>query len=886
MRRSPRYHSAKVKIPPRYPHRFLRWFCREDYFEEIEGNLTEIFEVEYDESPSLARRNFTRNVIRHFRPAFIRRFSLLPKNNLTDMLRHSILIAFRNFFKYKSTFFINIAGLSTGLATVFLVYLWVSDEWKKDRYNRNDERLYQVLQNTRESDGTTRTGLGTVGILAEALANEIPEIERAVSVVPPSWFNTASTIVLNEKKFKVSRQYASKDYLKVFDVDLLRGDKTTAFEKKYDVMISEQLAFRLFGGLDEALGKSIGWQWDGNDHQYAITGVFRLPASATEQYDVLAGYEIFLDAKPWLKEWGSSDPYTFVLLREGTNESVVQDKIYNFVKTKHKETDKLLVMQRYSDTYLYNRYENGQPVGGRIEYIRLFVVVAIVILAIACINFMNLSTARATRRLKEIGVKKALGVMRGSLTMQFLAESMSLAAISAVVAMVMVWLLVPAFNELTAKQIVLTPDPTLLLSAFAIVALTGLLSGSYPALYLSKFRAGEVLKGKLKKSFGELMARKGLVVFQYAISFILIVGVIVIYRQIDFVQSQNLGYNRDHIIHFSIEMPPTHDDNYFAPNGTFQTIVETTMDEMRAVPGVVGVANFYHDVTGTHGGLGGVDWETGDRDTEMDFNNLEVGYEFLDVLGVEMAEGRNFSREYGDETTKVIFNETAIRMMGLKDPIGRKIRRWGEEREIIGVAKDFNYESLYTQVKPCLIQLVPMTPKIMVKLDGRRMNETIESIRKLYEKRNEGVAFEYRFLDEDYNALYASEQRVSVLSQIFAGLAIVISCLGLYGLMAFTVERRMKEICVRKVFGASSLSIMRLLSREFAILVVIAIVIGAPLIWLGGEAWLSAFAYRSPLAWWYFAVGAGAILLITVVTVSMNTVRASNANPAEELRGE
>lgn len=802
------------------------------------------------------------------------------------MLRHNLLIAFRNFRKYKSTFFINVTGLSTGLATVFLVYLWVNDEWNKNRFNRNDERLYQVLQNSHESDGTITTGLGTAGILAEALAREIPEVEHAVSVVPPSWFNTTSTIVLGEKKLRVSRQYASRDFFRVFDIDLLRGDREKALEGKYDIMVSDELAFRLFGGLDAALGKSVDWQWDGTDHQYQVTGVFRVPANATEQYDVLAGYEVFLDSKPWLREWGSSDPHTFVLLKEGVNASLVDDKVYDFIKTKRKTTSNTLMLQRYSDTYLYNRYENGHATGGRIEYVRLFVIVAAVILAIACINFMNLSTARATRRLKEIGVKKTLGAVRGGLTAQFMAESMSLAWISALVAFVFVWLLMPSFNSFTEKHIILTADPVLLLWLFIIVNATGLVSGSYPALYLSRFRAAEVLKGKLSKSLGELMARRGLVVFQYATSFILIVGVIVVYRQIDFVQSRNLGYNRDHIIHFSIEMPQTADADYFKPGGAFHTVVETTMTDIRNVPGVTGVANFYHDVTGTHGGLGGVDWEAGTRDEEMQFNNLEVGYDFLNVLDVQMAEGRNYSRQYAGETEKIIFNETAIRMMGLEDPLGRKIRLWGQEREIIGVVKDFNYESLYTEVKPCMIQLVPMTPKILVKLDGERMSETIASIRELYERRNEGVAFEYRFLDDDYNALYASERRVAVLSQMFAGLAIVISCLGLYGLVAFTVERRLKEIGVRKVFGASSMSIMRLLSREFSSLVLVSVAAGIPLVWIGGTTWLASFAYRSPLSWWYFALGAGAIFLITIVTVGMNTMRASRVNPAEVLKSE
>jgi hypothetical protein len=310
------------------------------------------------------------------------------------------------------------------------------------------------------------------------------------------------------------------------------------------------------------------------------------------------------------------------------------------------------------------------------------------------------------------------------------------------------------------------------------------------------------------------------------------------------------------------------------------------MNEMRGVPGVIDVANFFHDVTGSHGGLGGVDWEPGDKDVEMGFNNLEVGYDFLPLLGVQMAQGRNYSRKFSDDMSKIIFNETAIRKMGLKDPIGYTVKLWGEDRQIIGVVKDFHYESLYEEVKPLLIQLVPAAPRLMAKLDGSHMSEALAGIRKIYEKRYPGLAFEYRFVDDDYNALYASEERVSVLARIFAGLAIVISCLGLYGLTAFTAERRMKEISVRKVFGASEISIMRLLSSEFTVLVLVAMVVGGPLIWVVGRSWLSGFAYRSDVSWWYFLMGAGSILLITLVTVSMNTVRAARTNPAETLRNE
>jgi putative ABC transport system permease protein len=442
------------------------------------------------------------------------------------------------------------------------------------------------------------------------------------------------------------------------------------------------------------------------------------------------------------------------------------------------------------------------------------------------------------------------------------------------------------FNTFTGKQVVITFSPGLVVIMLTVIVITGIISGSYPALYLSRFKAGEVLKGKIRNSIGELLARKGLVVFQYVISFMLIVGVIIIYQQVEFVQSKNLGYDRSHIIHFDLELEPTTDENYFAPGGPFEKHVETVMNEIRTIPGVVEVANHYHDVTGDHGGLGGVDWEPGDEDVKMGFNNLEVGYEFIPLLGVQMAEGRNYSRKFSDERSKIIFNETAIKRMGLKNPIGHTIRLWGQERQIIGVVKDFNYESLYEEVKPVLIQLVPQVPRIMVKLEGSRMSESIAAIRKLYEKHYPGLVFEYKFLEDDYNALYRSEQRVSVLSRIFAGLAIVISCLGLYGLTAFTAERRMKEISVRKVFGASEISIMRLLSSEFTLLVVVAMLIGVPLVWLAGQQWLSGFAYRSELSPWYFIIGALAIFLITLITVSMNTLRAARVSPAETLRSE
>jgi ABC-type antimicrobial peptide transport system permease subunit len=532
--------------------------------------------------------------------------------------------------------------------------------------------------------------------------------------------------------------------------------------------------------------------------------------------------------------------------------------------------------KRYSEIYLYSKYENGVLVGGRITYVKLFSAIAVFILIIACINFMNLSTAKASRRIKEVGIKKAVGAARRTLMSQYLGESLLLSFLSLLLALLVVDIALPHFNTITNKNLSLDFDANLMLAFTGIALFTGIVAGSYPALYLSGFNPATVLKGKINTAVGELWARKGLVVFQFALSVIFIVSVLVVYKQILYVQSSNLGYNKDNILYFGRE-------GKLWDAGT----LESFLAELRNIPGIAGASTLNHDFTGHMSGTYGVKWEGKDPDDATEFENFTVNYDVMEMMDMKMTEGRTFSRQFGNDSSKIIFNEKAIAFMGLKDPIGKTVKLWGEDLQIVGVVEDFHYESLHENVKPVFFRLAPEdTYIVMTRLVAGREKDALEQIQKLYMKFNPGFSFEYTFLDSEYQAQYAAEQRVAILSKYFAVLAIFISCLGLFGLAAFTAERRLKEIGIRKVLGSSELGIIFLLSSDFTRMVVLAVIIAIPASYLLITYWLSSFAFHIPLTWWYFALGGLAALLTAWITVGTQAIKAARINPAKCLKDE
>ncbi len=786
------------------------------------------------------------------------------------MLRHTLLIIYRNFRRFKNTFFINLIGLSSGLACVLLIYLWVNDEQRIDHFNENDGRLFQVMQNF-QKDGEIETMDATPYPLAKALVDELPEVEYAANAIPSYYNSSKGLIVSGNQRLKVKGQYVSKDYLKIFSYELINGEAENVLTAKEGLVISKDLAIKLFKSPDEAMGKQIEWQGIASNGIYFVSGVFESPPpSATVQFDVLFNFDVFLAAHEDLNNWGNSDPFTYVLLKPGTSAEVFNSKIKDFIKPRQRNSGASLFAQRYSDRYLNGRYENGVASGGRIEYVKLFSVIAFFILVIACINFMNLSTAKASRRIKEVGIKKAMGAARITLISQYIGESLLISFLSLAVGILIVDLLLPQFNLLTGKQLVLEFDLQLILVLMSIALITGIFSGSYPALYLSGFSPSAVLKGKLQTAFGELLARKGLVIFQFTVSIILIVCVWVVYEQMHFVRSKNLGYERDHVIYFDTEK-----------------VSDGFMSELKSIPGVLNAARFYHDLTGGHGGTGDIQWPGKNPDDKTDFSNLEVGHDFTETMNMKMAGGSSFSDKISWEN-QIIFNEAAIEAMGLKDPVGQTITIWGMKRQIVGVVKNFHFESLYEEVKPCFLFLIPMVPdtpsKIMVKIQRGSEQATLEQLDVFFRKHNPGIAFDYQFLDDDYERLYASEQRVGVLSRYFAVMAVLISCLGLFSLAAFTAERRLKEIGIRKVLGSSEMGIVYLLSGDFTKIVLAAILIALPVSYFITQQWLDSFAFKIPLQWWYF-IGAGAIaLVIAWLTVSSQAIRAARVNPTKCLK--
>jgi putative ABC transport system permease protein len=804
------------------------------------------------------------------------------------MFRNNFKIAWRNFLKDRQFSLLNLLGLSTGLACAILIYLWSTDELHIDKFNEKDDQLFQVLQNTKTENGV-ETIDRTPGLLAKTLATETPEVEYAASVIPVSWFNKKGIIANENKMISVNAQFAGKDFFNIFSYRLIEGDKNYLLSDKYSVVISKKTAVELFNTTENILGKTLIWNQKDYTGTYSVSGVFENPpANATTQFDIIFSYELFLEKNKKLENWENSDPDTYVILKKGAHIDRFNGKIAGIIKGKNNNSRSTLFAQKYSDRYLYDRYENGLPVGGRIEYVRLLSAIAIFILLIACINFMNLSTAKASGRLKESGIKKVMGANRMSLVTQYIGESVLMTLIASIAALVIVFFLLPQFNHVTTKQLRFPIDKNFFLIVAGIALFIGILSGSYPALYLSGFKPAITLKGKINGSTGELLARKGLVIFQFIISAMFIVTVLVVYKQMQLIQTKNLGYDRNNIIYFEKGGIQSDNKDEYKEGGKYEMDLAHFMNGLKNIPGVVNVSNFRHNITNRNGGTSDLSWEGKDPNTHIDFTNLAAGYNFIETLGIEMKEGRSFSNTYGSEKNAIIFNEAAIEVMGIKNPVGKLVHLWGEDRKIIGVTKNFNFQSLYQNLKPCFFdfKINQWASKIMVKIKAGKESETIEQIRQFYKEYNHGFPFEYRFLNDDYQALYESEKRVTELSKYFAALAIIISCLGLFGLAAFTAQRRQKEISIRKIIGASAQHLFILLTKDFLKLVLIAILVAFPLSWWILNQWLHSFAYRINIGSSIFLAAGFSIILITLITISFQSIKAATATPIKSLRLE
>jgi putative ABC transport system permease protein len=788
------------------------------------------------------------------------------------MIRHFFTIIYRSFLRSKGYFLINLSGLTAGLTCTLLIYLWVRDELSMNRFHANDKNLYQILENQQYADAITTTN-STPGLLAENLKADYPEIEHSATV---TWIGD-NMLTFGDKNVKAKGWDVGPDYFKIFSYKLLGGTVDKVLADKFSIVISQALAVRLFGTDKDVIGKTVQLN---HDKTFNITGLMEnTPGNSSFQYDYVVPYSVFFDANPWLKEWGNNGPSTFIVLKDGTDPVAFEAKIKDYVKGKNKDSHVTLFLAKFSDGYLYGDFENGQPSGGRIDFIKLFSVIAVFILLIACINFMNLSTARATRKSKEVGVKKTVGAGRESLIFQYLSESLVIALLALIISVGIASMVIPIFNMVTDKHIqVDLLDPLLLLWLLGTTLVTGLVAGSYPALYLSGFKPASILKGEVKGSIGELWARKGLVVFQFFLSVVLIVSVIVVYKQIDFMLTQDLGYRKDHLIQFPREGKLW--DN---------TKLQTFLNEVRKTPGVVDAAAIGHRLVGLNNSTSGIQWPGKDPKDLVKFEIIAAYDRTFETLGFEFIEGHPFAgNNTAADTTRIIFNEAAIERMGIDDPIGKHVRLWDtKDMEIIGVVKNFNFNSMFEPVTPLFFRWSDDAAwNIMVRLEAGKEKEAIEGIKKIHSDINPGFDFEYGFQDKQYEEMYAAEERVAALSSAFATIAVVISCLGLFGLAAFTAERRMKEIGIRKALGSSSTNIVLLLTGDFTKMVIVAIALGLPFAYYVLDLWLSRFAFKIPLSLSYFAAAGLLALAIAWITVASQAIKASRTNPVTSLRSE
>lgn len=862
---------TKKGSPPIYAVKLLHALVKEDLAEEVLGDLEEKFyTVSEEKSLFRAKLNYWYQVINYIRP-----FALKSKRstslNQIAMFQHNLKLTFRNFRKHKSQFLINLIGLSSGMACALFIYLWVADEFSIDRFHANADRMYQVMTN-HEDGGEIVTQIITPGLLLDALKSEVPEVEKATA-----WtIQYTANLSVDEAYHPAVGLFASREFLDVFSYPLLKGHPETALTDKTGIIISKSLSSRLFKEEDP-IGQSIEWDARGVSKTFVVTGVLAdIPGNSSFDFDYILPWDYFHDELFRDKSWSNYYALTTVLLnaesiRNKASQQQISAKI-NSVFKQYNDDHVQLSLVRYTDLYLYDKYENGQEAGGLIDYVHLLIVIGVFILFIASVNFINLSTAKATSRTREIGVKKSLGASRKLLIWQYLTESVVLSMLSLILALLIAWALLPYFNQIVGKSISAIPDVRLLLMALAIILLVGVVAGLYPALYLSRLKVLAIFRGATGSSGHASPGRKALVIVQFTLSIILIASVLVVYKQMAYVRSKNLGYNRDNLI-------------YFEKRGKLAENYEAFVAELKNIPGISGVAATSF-AAGGYNWTAAIDWEGKSPEARIQFHQVWLGVGAMEMIGFELVEGRTFSPELEDQFS-IILNETAVAAMGLKDPVGKTIRHWTGDKKIIGVVKDFNYKSLHEAIGPTILGYNPaFTRNVMARITKGNESETIGQIEKVYREFNPGYGFEPTFVDQDYQALYQSEDRISFLAGFFAGFAILISCLGLFGLALFTTERRTKEIGIRKVLGSSAFGIVYLLSKDFTKMVVVAAVIALPVSYLLVSNWLENFAYHIPLHWSTFLIAGCGALLVAWITVGIHTYRSALANPVNALRSE
>ena len=785
------------------------------------------------------------------------------------MFRNYLKVALRNIIRHKGYTFLNIFGLAIGMACCILIGLWVLDELNYDRFHENASSICRVESNQNFS-GRTLHIYWTPHPLGPALKAEIPEIKnstRAQNLGP-------QLIRYEDKAFEEYFAWSvDPSFLEMFSFPMIRGAAENSLSGTSSLVITERLAAKFFGD-ENPVGKMINVAQSAD---FTVTGVLKdIPRNSSLQFDALIPYK-YLDSIGGTNDnFTDNQTYTWVQLHSGVSPREASAKIRGFVRQKVPRSLMVLELLPLTKVHLYSY--SGYEKNLAVQSVYLFSVIAVIVLIIGCINFMNLSTARSANRAKEVGLRKVVGALRSQLVRQFYAESILFALIALGLAVAAVSFVLPAFGSLAGKEMSwnATGAGVLALGLAGIALLTGLVSGSYPALFLASFKPVSTIKGKLKSGTGNAVFRRILVVVQFFLSAALIIGTGVVSKQMTFIKNRNLGWNKEQVVAIPIR-------SYSLPS------LEALKAELANTPGILNVAVATQKPSYTSWSSSGFDWEGKDPSLKVDVTYMGADDGYVDTMGMTIAQGRNFSKEFPtDKTERFLINEELARLMGYENPIGKSFSFWEQKGKIVGVIKDFHLQPLRRKIEPLVIQWADLdwTNFLFLRLAPEGISEILGTVRRTWEKILPNIPFSYQFLDEDFARMYRSEERTGTLLKIFTAMAILVACLGLFGLASFGAEQRTKEIGIRKVLGASVPGIVVLMCREFLVLIGLANLIAWPVAYFAAKDWLNNFAYRTQIPAVFF-VGALIIsLVIGLMTVIYKAIRAASANPVESLRYE
>lgn len=799
-----------------------------------------------------------------------------PRNklNCNNMFENYFKAAWRNLKKNKVYSTLNIVGLAIGIVSAALIFMWVEDELNFNHNFAKRNYLYHVMQNEKTDAGINTNG-STPGPLAAALKADIPGIVNSGRL---SWAMD-ELVVLGEKVIKENGIYADPSVLSMYTLRFVYGDRTTALNNPNDVVISETMSRKFFGN-GNPVGKTIKMNAKGAysvDGLYKITGVYKdLPANCYYHFQWLSPYTTWENANTWLKPWGNNLTETIVELSPKADTASINKKLKNYLATKIDKATNQCFLFSMNDWHLRSNFVNGLQDGGSIKYVRLFSMIAIIVLLIACINFMNLSTARSEQRGKEVGVLKVMGANKVSLIGKFISESMLMSFIAIMIAVALLYILLPVYNNLVQKQLSINLfSPVHFCALLGIGVVAGIVAGFYPAFYLSSFNPIAVLKGiKVKSAASVIFIRKGLVIIQFTSSVILIISTIVVYKQVQHIKERDLGYNKNNLIYLDLQ-------------GNMKDHFSTIKNSLLATGYIENAATSLHDALRVYSVGGGYNWQGKNPNAKLAIHSNVVSAEYIKTMHMQLVDGRDFYPGIADSTS-VIINQSMARLMGKEGKLGGVLTTWRNKLTIVGVIKDFIYNDIYGSGAPLLIFNGNYSATVMAIRFKSNVNlsQALEKTREVMIKENPGFPFEYRFADKDFDDLFSSETLIGNLSGLFAMLAIFISCLGLFGLAAYTAERRTKEIGIRKVLGASVTALTGLLAREFLQLVAVSCIIAFPVAWWLMHNWLQNYTYRTTVQYWMFVTAGFAALFIALITVSFQAVKAAMANPVKTLRSE